>query len=52
MEIMGQCQKPGLLQDRKLVGRLIYTVRNAINLARLLGERYLWVGSLCFFKVI
>lgn len=48
--ILDQLQNPGILQAGILAERLSQTVRNAIDLVRLLGERYLWVDSLCIVQ--
>jgi len=48
--IIDQLQKPGVLVSDALAEKVPRTVRNAIDVVRLLGERYLWVDSLCIVQ--
>jgi len=41
---------PGILRDKDIIERIPTTVLHAIEFTRLLGERYLWVDSLCIFQ--
>lgn len=47
---LDQLQHPGALEGPERQVFLPKTVRHAIHLARLLGERYLWVDSLCIVQ--
>jgi len=40
-------QKPAALSEEGQFGRIPNTIRHAMALVKLLGERYLWVDSLC-----
>jgi hypothetical protein len=48
--IVDQLQKPGVLVAGSLAEKVPRTIRNAIDVVRLLGERYLWVDSLCIVQ--
>lgn len=45
-----QLQKPGALEGAESIVTLPKTVRHAMFLTRMLGERYLWVDSLCIVQ--
>lgn len=47
---LDQLQRPGALDGPEKQVCLPKTVRHAMHLARLLGERYLWVDSLCIVQ--
>lgn len=47
---MKQLQQPGSLKDPKVRPSLPRTVRQAIRLVRVLGERYLWLDTLCIVQ--
>lgn len=42
--------QPGALNLPKFASQLPETIRNTIDLVRLLGERYLWVDALCIIQ--
>lgn len=41
---------PGALRRRDIIDRIPLTILHAIDITRLLGERYLWVDSLCIVQ--
>lgn len=43
-------RKPGVLLDGDIAEQLPRTIRDAIAIVRLLGEKYLWVDSLCIIQ--
>ncbi|KAK7718972.1 hypothetical protein SLS63_010295 [Diaporthe eres] len=47
---LDQLQRPGALEGPEKQVSLPKTVRHAIHLTKLLGERYLWVDSLCIVQ--
>lgn len=47
---LDQLQRPGALEGSERQVSLPKTVRHAMHLTRLLGERYLWVDSLCIVQ--
>lgn len=47
---LDQLQRPGALDGPEKQVSLPKTIKHAIHLTRLLGERYLWVDSLCIVQ--
>ncbi|KAF2470656.1 HET-domain-containing protein [Lindgomyces ingoldianus] len=43
-------QRPGVLREQNCVFVIPRTIRQAMNFARLIGERYLWVDQLCMVQ--
>jgi hypothetical protein len=41
---------PGALREEGIIDRIPLTTLHAIDFAHLLGERYLWVDSLCIVQ--
>lgn len=47
---LDELRQPGALRVPKFASQLPETIRNTIDIVRLLGERYLWVDALCIIQ--
>lgn len=45
-----ELSRPGALRTGPLADQIPNTIRNAVEITRLLGERYIWVDSLCIVQ--
>ena len=50
LKLCQQLLQPGALTNRELAGQIPPTIRDAFALVRCLGQRYLWVDSLCIVQ--
>ncbi|KAK8126823.1 uncharacterized protein PG998_002582 [Apiospora kogelbergensis] len=50
LSILGELQEPGALLKPQFADRVSPTLKHAIGLARIMGERYLWADALCIVQ--
>jgi hypothetical protein len=48
---IAELSSPGALREDKIWDQLSSTIMDSMLLTELLGERYLWVDSLCIVKI-
>ncbi|KPM42243.1 hypothetical protein AK830_g4353 [Neonectria ditissima] len=49
-DMLSQLQQPGILNSGDFATQLPPTIRNAMELCRTLGQRYIWIDALCIIQ--